>query len=177
MRIVNKHQVGGVIYTPFFGNELLAQRDATQSSKSSKTKDDKDDLEKEIIDVIKESGLPSDVDAFTTTAAKFLRKSQSFGSVGSTGSQYTMNQLIKLHSMANKVKFNSKMHDKALGQIMDENAGSEVALTNDGGMYVMDEEQNIKAISVQNYHENRDKYQLLTNAQLMHLREQDSDLA
>jgi hypothetical protein len=175
MKIINKHQVGGVIYTPFFGNELLAQRDASaRSTKSSRTKDDKDDLEKEIIDVIKESGLPSDVDAFTTTAAKFLRKSQL---IGSTGSEYTMNQLIKLHSMANKVKFNSKMHEKALGQIMDENAGSEVALTNDGGMYVMDEEKNIKAVSVQNYHENRDKYQLLTNAQLMHLREQDSDLA
>jgi hypothetical protein len=41
----------------------------------------------------------------------------------------------------------------------------------------LDEEKNIKAVSVQNYHENRDKYQLLTNAQLMHLREQDSDLA
>jgi hypothetical protein len=50
-------------------------------------------------------------------------------------------------------------------------------LTNDGGMYVMDEDRNIKAISAQNYHENRDKYQLLTNSQLMHLREQDSDLA
>lgn len=176
MKIINKHQVGGVVYTPFFGNELLAQR-AAQSTKSSKTKDDKDDLEKEIIDVIKESGLPSDVDAFTTTAARFLRKSQSFGFIGSSGSQYTMNQLMKLHSMANKVKFNSKMHEKALGQIMDEGAGSEVALTNDGGIYVMDEDKNIKAISVQNYHENRDKYQLLTNSQLMHLREQDSDLA
>lgn len=173
MKIIQKHQVGGVMYTPFFGDELLAQRNAA-SAKTSKTKDDKDDLEKEIIDVIKESGLPSDVDAFTATAAKFLKKSQTFGS---TGSDYTMNQLIKLHSMANKVKFNNKMHEKALGQIIHENAGSEVALTNDGGMYVMDEDRNIKAISAQNYHENRDKYQLLTNSQLMHLREQDSDLA
>lgn len=168
--------MGGVIYTPFFGNELLAQR-AAQTTTSSKAKDTKDDLEKEIVDVIKESGLPSDVDAFTSIAAKFLRKSQSFGSLGASGTEYTMNQLIKLHSMANKVKFNSKMHEKALDQIIKENAGSEVALTNDGGMYVMDEEKNIKAVSAQNYYKNQDKYQLLTNAQLMHLREQDSDLA
>ena len=53
MKIIQKHQVGGVMYTPFFGDELLAQRNAA-SAKTSKTKDDKDDLEKEIIDVIKE---------------------------------------------------------------------------------------------------------------------------
>lgn len=173
MRIINKHQVGGVIYTPFFGDKLLEQKNA-EALKSSKKKEDKDDLEKEIIDVIKESGLPSDVDAFTSTAAKFLKSAQSFGS---TSTDYTLSQLMKLHSMANKVKFNSKMHEKAFEQIMHENAGSEVALTNDGGMYVIDGDKNIKAVSAQNYYENRDKYQLLTNSQLMHLREQDSDLA
>ena len=60
-----RYQSGGIYYTPFFGNK------STQEVKTNDTKEE-NLLKKEIIGVLKENGLPSDVDLFLNSANRLL---------------------------------------------------------------------------------------------------------
>ena len=174
---VRSYQLGGVYYTPVNRPEMdFGSGTATSTSQSPK----KDDLiQKEIIGVLKENGLPSDVDYFLGAANEFLQKSQAAGRFFASGnSSYTMSDLIRIQSLANRVKHNHALHEDASQKLVQEGAGSEVAITNNGSLYIYDSDSSkVKTISVNAYHKNSDKYQLLTNADLMHLREEQPDLA
>ena len=70
------YQSGGVVsYTPFIPNSGTT---STTSSSGSTDKQDKitGTLQKEIVDVLKENGIQSDVDTFLSQANAFLNKSQ-----------------------------------------------------------------------------------------------------
>ena len=70
------YQSGGVVsYTPFIPNSGTA---STASSSRSTEKQDKitGTLQKEIVDVLKENGIQSDVDTFLSQANAFLNKPQ-----------------------------------------------------------------------------------------------------
>ena len=160
---------GGGIYTPFF---------STGASTSSSEKSEKKDLIKqEIFSALKESGLPSDVDHFLGKASKYLSSTQT--TVFPTGgSDYKLSELIKLRSLANKVRHSNELHKNAVTRLDKENAGSEVAITNTGGMYVIDSESGeLKVVSTSQYHNNSDKYIPQTTAELIHRRENDISLA
>jgi hypothetical protein len=168
--MIVKQYDGGIVYTPFLGLDDSQKTSNTESEK----KEDK--IKDEIISVLKETGLPSDVDMFLSQANSFLNSSGTLlDSIG--GTDYHIGKLIQLQSLANKVKFNNELHKTASAQIIKEGSGSEIALTNNGGMYVVNEEGNIKAISSSEYYENTDKYRPLTNSELIHLRENSPELA
>lgn len=178
-----KLQAGGVVsYTPFIPNSETS----TSSSKTSKTSEAKKDkitgtLQEEIIKVLKENGLQSDVDAFLGVADSLLIKSSSLSSMslfGGTDDNYTMSHLINVLSLANKVKRNKEQWTNAVAQLKDQGAAHEVAMSSDGGIYVRTEE-GLKSISPEEYYNNKDKYQgrAITNSQLLGLREMDPNLA
>ena len=70
---IKKHQAGGIYYTPFFKESLQQGQQAAASHTTSKSGDSTaNQIEKEMISVLKENGLPSDVDYFLSQSEKFL---------------------------------------------------------------------------------------------------------
>jgi len=103
-----KYQSGGVVsYTPFIPQSGTTQ---TASVSSSGTQEKiTGTIQKEIIDVLKESGIQSDVDTFLSQANTFLTNSQHLSTMSLFGGEddsYTMSHLIGVLSMANRVKQN-----------------------------------------------------------------------
>lgn len=172
------YQSGGVVsYTPFIPNSGTT----STSSSGSTEKQDKitGTLQKEIVDVLKENGIQSDVDTFLSQANAFLNKSQHLSSMSLFGGQsddYSMTDLIQVLSMANRVKQNKAYYDTAADRLKEQDAWNEVAVSTDGKIYVYSEE-GLRTISADEFHKNRDKYQALTNSQVLGLREQDSNMA
>ena len=101
---IKRYQNGGISYTPFFRDAAEPTQVATQTSKTSENKEEQL-IQKEIINVLKENGLPNDVDYFLDRANSFLRKSQNLGELFVSGqsNQYDMSELniimnyMKLH--------------------------------------------------------------------------------
>lgn len=173
------YQSGGVVsYTPFIPNSGTT---STTSSSGSTEKQDKitGTLQKEIVDVLKENGIQSDVDTFLSTANAFLNKSQHLSTMslfGGSSDDYTMADLIQVLSMANRVKQNKAYYDTATDRLKNQDAWNEVAVSTDGKIYVYSED-GLRTVSADEFHKNRDKYQALTNSQVLGLREQDSNMA
>lgn len=169
-----KLQDGGVVsYTPFTYNP------GTISSKSS-TDDKKEKitgtLQKEIVDILKQNGIPSDVNAFMDKANSYLSQSQSLSNMaifGGTDTDYTMQQLMQIQKMANEVKFNHETYKDAATNLGNEDAWGDLALNDRGQMYVLDNENKLKQVSISDYKEHNDDYRALTYSNLMGLRERD----
>ena len=119
------YQSGGVVsYTPFIPNSGTA---STASSSGSTEKQDKitGTLQKEIVDVLKENGIQSDVDTFLSQANAFLNKSQHLSSMslfGGSSDDYSMTDLIQVLSMANRVKQNKAYYDTAADRLKEQDA-------------------------------------------------------
>lgn len=174
---IKKHQAGGIVYTPFIPNQNEGTTNTTSTSSSSEKITGT--LKKEIVDLLKENGIPNDVDEFLSNANSFLSKSSSLSRMsifGGTDDDYDMSDLVRVESMANKVKFNKQLYDSATSNLGKENAWSEIAVDDSGRMYVYNED-GLTSISPSEYYKNRDKYQAITNSQLMGLREQQKGLS
>lgn len=179
---IKRYQTGGIYYTPFFRDSVTqaeSQNTNTNSNVNSKETKDSELIQKEIINVLKENGLPNDVDYFLSKADAFLKKSQNLGSLFNAGQtpSYDMSDLIRLQSLANRIKHNNELHTQASQQIIKEGSGSEVAITNTGNLYVLDEDEGIKTIGLDAYHKNPNQYRVLTNSELIQLREEQPELA
>lgn len=173
---IKRYQSGGIYYTPFFRDDLTSEQPQNQSSNASN--EEEQFIQKEIINVLKENGLPNDVDYFLNAANKFLSKSRNLGSLFSSNqtSQYDMSDLIRIQSLANRTRHNNEVYKLASERIIDEKSGSEAAVTNTGELYVVDKD-GIKTVSLNTYYKNLDKYNILTNSELIRLREERPELA
>ena len=171
-------QSGGVVsYTPFIPNSGTAS--TTSSSRSTEKQDKVEGIQKEIINVLKESGIQSDVDVFLSTAGAFLDRSQHLSNMsifGGDDPDYSMTDLITVLQLANNVKQNKLQWDEAAANLKGQNSWNEAAIASNGYLYVASE-NGLETISVNDYHKNRDKYQVLTNSQLLGLREKDPNMA
>lgn len=174
-----KYQSGGVVaYTPFIPQSSAQSQ--TSGDSSSKQEKITGTLQKEIIDILKENGIQSDVDVFLSQASAFLDKSKQLSGVSLFGGEnpdYTMSDLIGVLSLANKVKENKSQHKNAQDRLKEQDAWNEVAVTTNGQVYVYEKDKGLKTISTSDYYKDSDKYQLLTNSQVMGLREQNPNLA
>lgn len=176
---IKKYQSGGIYYTPYFRDSAgESSSPAVVSQPTSSTNKEDQLIQKEIVNVLKENGLPNDVDYFLSMANSFLNKAKNFGNLFSTGqpSSYDMSDLIRIQSLANRIRHNNELHTNAVTQVKNEKAGSEIALSNDGQMYVVTDE-GLKTVAASTYYNNPEKYQVLTNSQLIHLREEQPELA
>lgn len=172
---IKSHQVGGVVYSPFGPSQQTQQ----VSSGTTDTKSEKisGTMKEEIIKVLKESGIPSDVDAFLNKANGFLNNSMSLSSkslFGGTDDDYDLSDLITIQKMANDVKFNNERYKTATSNLDAENAWDDVAVDNRGYMWVTDG-TNIRTVSANDF--DPSKYQALTNEQLLAFRERSSQFA
>lgn len=167
---IQKYQYGAS-YTPISREVMGQSQGEPATSPSSEKKDDKL-IEQEIIKVLEENGIPTDVDYFLSQAQSFLQDSTNIFSGKKTN---TMSQLIRLRSLANRLQHNNALYKNATDRIKVENTGSDVAISNDGNLYVYDGES-VKKVTPTDYSKNPEEYQVLTNAELIHLRERDPNL-
>lgn len=176
-----KFQSGGMItYTPVFPQPLSGSSESN-SSKSDKQEKITGTLQEEIIKVLKENGIQSDVDTFLVQANEFLTKSKGLSTASMFGGQndYTLTDLVTVMRMANAVKQNKEQWTTASNRLTEQNAWDEVATTTNGAIYVYDEKKGLQTMSPDEYYENQEKYhgRALTNSQVLGLREQSSALA
>lgn len=104
---IKSHQVGGIMYQSPFGPST--QQTAGTSEKSTEAEKISGTIKKEVIDILKENGIPSDVNEFLTKANDFLSNSTSLSSMslfGGTNDDYSISDLITIQQMANSVKWN-----------------------------------------------------------------------
>lgn len=176
-----KYQDGGAIYTPFISSRGVPQTVNTTSEKSSsKTDKAADTIQKEIIDILKEHGLQNDVNKFLESANDFLTRSQNLSTTSLFGGEddsYTMSHLIGILQLANGVKRNKSQYDLATTNLKEQHAGNEAAIATNGYLYVIDNDYNMSTVSPEEFYKNKDKYQALTNSQVLGLREKDPNLA
>lgn len=170
---IYKRSTGGVVYTPF-GMETASPQVVSQSDDK---KEGADEIQKAIINVLNEHGIPTDVNKFLKHAQAILAK-KDFSLFSTGDNSYDLSDLIRLHSLANQVKWNSESANQAETQVINERAGSDIAINSDGNMYIWDDEtKGIKLISPNTYAKNRSKYRPLTNNDLLYLRESMPELA
>lgn len=181
---LKQYQAGGAIYTPFISSrgQTQTQTQVEGSSDSKSKKGEISGIQKEIVKVLSESGIQSDVDTFLMQANDFLKRSQNLSSAylfGGESQDYSMSDLITVLSMANKVKQNKLQHTEAIDRLDNQDAWNEVAVTTTGQVYVYEKDKGLKTISAEEYYDNKDKkiYQALTNSQVLGFREQDPNLA
>ena len=176
---IKSHQVGGIVYSPFGPSaQQQASVGSTASPSSSSSEKISGTIKKEIIDILKKNGIPSDVDAFLNAANDFLSKSTSLSNMslfGGTDDDYSMSDLITIQKMANDIAWNKNQYDKAIANLDSENAWGEVAMDSRGYMYVADTEGNVTTINPTKF--NPEKYQVLTNEQVLGMRERSSKFA
>ena len=185
MYLSRKYQVGGIAYTPYLSAPPGSAQESINApsggtSKSSSPEKISGTIKKEIIDLLKENGIPSDVSTFLNAANGFLQKSQSLSGMslfGGTNDDYDLTDLIKIQQMVTDVKYNNALKDAATKQLTEEMAGSEVAVTDNGHIYAQDKDGNITTVSPETYAKNKDSYTPLTNNQLLYLREHDNGLS
>lgn len=172
---IRKYSGGALLtYTPHISTNNVSQSNNANSNEGSA----EDKIQKEFFEIIGEYGLRNDKDKFLSYASKLLTASQTITLSGKTQDNITKRDLIKLHSLANQLKENSEAHAEAKTKIREENSGSDIALTNTGGMYAINAETGkLTVVSPTEYHNNSDKYQLLTNTDLLDLREDSPSLA
>lgn len=172
---IKSHQVGGVVYSPFGPS----QQTQTTSSSSSDTKSEKisGTMKEEVIKILKENGIPSDVDAFLNKANSFLNDSTSLSSkslFGGTDDDYDLSDLITIQKMANDVRWNKGLYDNAVKNLDAEDAWGEVALDSRGWMYVY-EDGTIKTVDPHKF--DSSKQVALTNEEMVGYRERSSNYA
>ena len=163
------------MYTPFVPDKPQQAQATKQDDEESGNAKITGTIQKEIVDTIKENGLPSDVDAFISQVDSFLGNSSSIFSLGGNKPrEYTMAELMRVQSMANRVAFNNTAYQKAAAHLTQENAWSEVATDSNGRMYVVTEE-GIKLINPGEF--DQESMNALTNKQVMDLRANNQELA
>ena len=184
MYLKRKYQVGGIAYTPYLPAQTGSPQESTSSSggtsKSSTPEKISGTIKGEIVNLLKENGIPTDVSTFLNAANTFLDKSKSLSQMslfGGKNDDYDLSDLIKIQQLVNDVKYNNNLRNKAVEHVAKEAAGSEVAITDNGHIYVRDENGNVSKIRPSEFKENQDKYVAMTNDQLLYLREHDPNFA
>lgn len=180
---IQKYQGGAIIYSP--SPRLTAETASTTStSSSSASKKDKitGTVQKEIMDLLKNDGLPSDVHQLLQVASKYLDKSSRLTDMslfGGTEQDYNLQDYIKILDLVQQVKFNKEQYDDAAETLTKEDAWGDVATTTNGDIWVQTTKNGaptLAIVSPEEYAANRNNedfrktVRVLTNSDLAEYR-------
>lgn len=191
MNIIPKLQSGGgisslfTVYTPLQTPKVQAPQNVStsnkesisinSSSKSDAEKDDKGKLtEKDLFAMIKDiNGLPNEMKSIISDLKETMETQNLIGvDTGGLSTTY-LNSLYKLKvANQNREKFDEAVKDaKANGSL------GEAAITLSGNLLTTDKKGNVREISLEQYQQHPDSYQLLTNSNLAWLRKYSPKMA
>ena len=165
---IKVYQSGGIVYLPTTNRrEGVANTAASSSSNETKVPG----FTKELISIIDQNGLDNDVAFFLKQIEKTLDLAND-----PTGEGISMREILKAQQLANRVRQNYHSYETAEKSLESQDAWDEPATTARGMMYVKNlETGKIEELNPSQY--NSDKYQSLTNADLMYLRRENPEMA
>ena len=173
MKLIKKYQYGGIAYTPI-SRDILEWPPKGAAQESSESKKSNDGIDSAIMKALEENGIPVDVDYFWNAASSFLNKSKNLYSSGNSSA--TISQLAQIRSLANRVRFNNNLFEKAEARVRSNNTGSDVALDNRGRIYTITNSGEIKKIDVETYYSNPEDYNALSYDDLLNMRATNPNL-
>lgn len=177
MKVIPKLQDGGFmsLFTQYTPIQSPAPSQSARSSSSGEEKSSEREestkgklTEKDLFELVsKVDGLPNDTRALVSSLQNMFQMYQLTGTadIADLASTYLSNLYqIKMAS------YNKKEYDKAYTEVTKNGGLNEYAITASGQVIVMDEDDNLKQISVSELLKGTNKYRPLTNSNLLYLR-------
>lgn len=166
------------VYEPYI---IPKTAETTETSKKNSKSKSEDASSSEIIKMIREAfkdGLPSDLQVASSTIASIfnniehkLNNPDLYGGVGSIASDY-----IKALPLLQSIEFNRKEYENAYKTLTEKGGMKEVAI-NSLGQIAVRTEDGFSWVSPEEYHNNKEEYTPITNAQLLDARANSTSLA
>lgn len=183
MKIIPRMQAGGGIppvtyYTPVSVPDTSTQLPVENNeSNSSSTKTDKGQItDKEVLDMVEKiKGLPNDTTELISDLRYFYKVKNLYDN-GTINSSQLSDRFLSTLQKLKIADFNKLEYDKAYDKVNQSGGLGEVAIT-DSGKIVVKNEDGIQQISSKDYLNNPDKYQVLTNSNLLYLRAHDPNFS
>lgn len=158
---IRKYQAGAIIYTPTptGGQATSTQASASSSSASEKPEKITGTMLKEIMDQLKEDGLPADVEQILNYAARYLDKSSHLTDMslfGGKDTEYNIKDWINITKLVKEAKWNKELYDDASDKLKEEDAWNDVATDTNGKIWLSNG-KNLSKVSVSEYVKEREK--------------------
>ena len=158
---IRKYQAGAIIYTPTptGGQATSTQTSASSSSASEKPEKITGTMLKEIMDQLKEDGLPADVEQVLNYAARYLDKSSHLTDMslfGGKDTEYDIKDWINITKLVKEAKWNKELYDDASDKLKAEDAWNDVATDTNGKIWLSDG-KNLSKVKVSEYVKEREK--------------------
>lgn len=158
---IRKYQAGAIIYTPTptGGQATSTQASASSSSASEKPEKITGTMLKEIMDQLKEDGLPADVEQVLNYAARYLDKSSHLTDMslfGGKNTEYNIKDWINITKLVKEAKWNKELYDDASDNLKEEDAWNDVATDTNGKIWLSNG-KNLSKVSVSEYIKEREK--------------------
>ena len=158
---IRKYQAGAIIYTPTptGGQATSTQMSASSSSASEKPEKITGTMLKEIMDQLKEDGLPADVEQVLNYAARYLDKSSHLTDMslfGGKDTEYNIKDWINITKLVKEAKWNKELYDDASDKLKEEDAWNDVATDTNGKIWLSDG-KNLSKVSISEYVKEREK--------------------
>ena len=177
MKVIPRMQSGGgmpplTYYTPITSPNSQVSSEDTEKTSTTKSGDTtKGEItNKDYLESLKQiDGLPSDMNKLMTSVGNFYKTRNLF----QDGRIDTTTLSSRYISTMNKIKianFNKAQYDEAKTKVTNSGGLSEIAITDTGKVVVQDSEGQLKQVTTQEYLNNQNKYQALTNSNLLYLR-------
>lgn len=174
MQIIPKFQQGGfsslfTTYTPTTvaaPQQIQTTQTTTQTTKTT-DKDDNNFTQKELVKLLdKVDGLPNDMQAIGNNIINSLQLAQLGGTASDIASSYLSNLL-----QVKQAVFNKKEYDNAYKQVTQNDGLNEYAVTASGNLVAFNKEtEDIEEVPIKDYWKNQDKYDIMTNSNLLYIR-------
>lgn len=158
---IRKYQAGAIIYTPTptGGQATSTQASASSSSASEKPEKITGTMLKEIMDQLKEDGLPADVEQVLNYAARYLDKSSHLTDMslfGGKDTEYDIKDWINITKLVKEAKWNKELYDDASDKLKAEDAWNDVATDTNGKIWLSNG-TNLSKVNVSEYVKEREK--------------------
>lgn len=136
-----------------------------------------DVIPKEMIEALKQKGLPSDMTVFTESIMS-LFNDPVYKMTGQLNPATLSTRYLSIVNKMNNIAFNKELYDKSIDKLQQNGGLYDVAVSNTGRMVVQDlETGQIKQVSPDEYYEKLGSYKAISNGDLAHIRAYNPSMA
>ena len=180
---IPKLQQGGaalpfVSWTPVPDTPYSAAAASTTATKEKKEALKVEDvIPKEMIEALKQKGLPSDMTVFTESIMS-LFNDPVYKMTGQLNPATLSTRYLSIINKMNNIAFNKELYDKSIDRLQQNGGLYDVAVSNTGRMVVQDlETGQIKQVSPDEYYKKLGSYKAISNGDLAHIRAYNPSMA
>lgn len=167
VKFLKKFQEGGNMPFMVYSPTPTIQPEEKKTSYAGTDKKDSG-FAKDILKMVSENGIPSDVEAFNTQLSNFtsgILDGSGIDSLLSTPEGYGM-----ILTQVNKIKENKEALKKATENLYSTGGLNEAAITVNGGIMIQNEQGGIQAITAEEYSKDPSKFKVISNNDLLQMR-------